>query len=106
MLRIRATRTVPDVSDEALIALARSSSRRRFTKGDLLFTAGEAPECVYLIASGIVDQVTTAHGGSEHCVIRATEGYGIGDVPTLSGGLHLTTTRAMSDEALVDCLPM
>lgn len=104
--RMRATRTVPDVSDDALIALARSASRRRFTKGDLLFTSGEAPEGVYLIASGIVDQVTAAHGGSEHCVIRATEGYGIGDVPTLSGGLHLTTTRAMSEEALVDCMPM
>ncbi len=102
---MKATRTVPDVSDEALIALARSSSRRRFTKGNLLFTTGEAPECVYLIASGIVDQIT-AHAQTEHCVIRATEGYGIGDVPTLSGGLHLTTTRAMSDEALVDCMPM
>ena len=106
VLRMKATRTVPEVTDEALIALARSSSRRRFTKGNLLFTTGEAPECVYLIASGIVDQVTAAHGDAEHCVIRATEGYGIGDVPTLSGGLHLTTTRAMSDEALVDCMPM
>lgn len=104
--RMRATRTVPDVSDEALVALARVSTRRRFTKGNLLFKSGEAPECVYLIASGIVDQITTAHEGSEHCVIRATEGYGIGDVPTLSGGLHLTTTRAMSDEADVDCMPM
>ena len=104
--RMRATRTVPDVTDEALIALARGSTRRRFSKGELLFNAGEAPECVYLIASGIVDQVTIAQTGSEHCVIRATEGYGIGDVPTLSGGLHLTTTRAMSDEAVVDCMPM
>ena len=106
VLRMRATRTVPDVSDEALTALARSATRRRFEKGDLLFTAGEEPECVYLIASGIVDQIATAEAGSEHCVIRASEGYGIGDVPTLSGGLHLTTTRAMSDEALVDCMPM
>lgn len=104
--RMRATRTVPDVSDEALVSLARSASRRRFTKGHILFNSGEAPEGVYLIASGVVDQVTAAHGGSEHCVIRATEGYGIGDVPTLSGGLHLTTTRAMSEEALVDCMPM
>ncbi len=104
--RMRATKTVPDVSDQALLELARASTRRHFTKGELLFNSGEAPECVYLIASGVVDQITTAHGGSEHCVIRATEGYGIGDVPTLSGGLHLTTTRAMSDEAMVDCMPI
>lgn len=104
--RMRATRTVPDVSDDALVALARSATRRRYTKGELLFNAGEEPACVYLIASGIVDQVTTADPGTEHCVIRATEGYGIGDVPTLSGGRHLTTTRTMSDEALVDCMPM
>lgn len=104
--RMRSTRTSVDVSDEALVALGRSSSRRRFGKGDVLFQAGEAPECVYLIAAGIVDQITTAEDGSEHCVIRATAGYGIGDVPTLSGGLHLTTTRTISDEALVDCVPL
>jgi NTE family protein/lysophospholipid hydrolase len=104
--RMKATRTVPDVTDDELAALARTATRRRYLKGELLFNAGEGPDWVYLIASGIVDQITTTESGSEHCVIRATEGYGIGDVPTLSGGHHLTTCRAISDEAFVDCMPI
>ena len=44
--RMRATRTVPDVADEALVTLARLATRRRFTKGTLLFKSGEGPECV------------------------------------------------------------
>jgi predicted acylesterase/phospholipase RssA/CRP-like cAMP-binding protein len=104
--RLRATRTVPDASDEAVLELARASRRVRVPRGTVLFEAGTPPDRGYLVASGTIDQVVRSEGGTEHCVLRATTGYGIGEVPTLSGGLHLTTARAASDDVVIDCFPL
>ena len=88
------------VSDAAIEELARRSTLRRLSAGQVLWTAGGEVRGLHLILDGSV-RVVRAAGGRQHLVHTEGPGGTLGEVPLFAGGGYPATALAVEKTVCV-----
>ena len=87
------------LSDEELERLIPLLTERKFQSREFLFTAGEAPDRVYLLLKGRVKVYQVAENGKEIILDIAKKGDVVGDMAIVEGGERVASTQSL-DEAV------
>jgi CRP/FNR family transcriptional regulator len=84
------------VSDEAIVAIARSLKVRRFRRGETIFHQGDPGDSLFIIESGAVKIVLPSPEGEEGAIIATlTRGDFFGELALLDGAPHSATAVAL-----------
>jgi CRP-like cAMP-binding protein len=84
------------VTDEALVACARSLKLRRFRRGETIFHQGDPGDSLFIIESGAVKIVLPSPEGEEGAIIATlTRGDFFGELALLDGAPHSATAVAL-----------
>ena len=89
------------LTDDELDRLIPLLSERRFDARQLLFSAGEVPERVFLILKGRVKLYHTSSNGKEVIIDIAGKGDLVGDMAILEGADHTVYARALEQTVVV-----
>jgi CRP-like cAMP-binding protein len=82
-------------------ALAARSARRKFNKGELLFTEGEAAHGLYIIESGSIKIFKVALSGREQVLHVEGAGHSVAEIPLFDGGPYPASAAAIEDSVLL-----
>ena len=89
------------LTDAELDRLIPLLSERRFDARQLLFSAGEVPERVFLLLKGRVKLYHISSNGKEVIIDIAAKGDLVGDMAILEGEDHTVYARALDDTVVV-----
>jgi len=89
------------LSDEELDRLIPLLSERRFEPRQLLFSAGDPPERVFLLLSGRVKVYQVAENGKEIILDIAGRGDVVGDMAIVEDGERIACAQAIDDTVAV-----
>lgn len=85
------------LSDEELERLIPMLSERRFTSRQFLFSAGDAPERVYLVLKGRVKIYQVAENGKEIILDVMGRGDVVGDMAIVEDGERIACAQSLED---------
>ncbi len=97
----RISRIMNVLTDAELDRLIPLLTERRFSSRQLLFSAGEVPERVFLLLKGRVKLYHTSDNGKEVIIDIAGKGDLVGDVAILEGEDHTIYARALEETVVV-----
>ena len=97
----RISRIMNVLSDAELDRLIPLLTERRFSPRQLLVSAGEVPERVFLILKGRVKLYHISDNGKEVIIDIAAKGDLVGDVAILEGEDHAVYARALEETVVV-----
>jgi CRP/FNR family transcriptional regulator len=89
------------LSDDELDRLIPMLTERSFASRQLLFSAGEVPERVFLILKGRVKLYHSSSNGKEVIIDIAGKGDLVGDMAILEGSDHTVYARALEETVVV-----
>lgn len=98
---LRATPFLARASDDGLARLARSSTVRRYDRGDFLFRAGEPVTRIHVIRSGQVAATVSSANGATLTFHVAEAGESAGHVDLLVPGCHTASAQVLSPVSAV-----
>lgn len=85
------------LSDEEIERLAPHMTERRFSARQLLFSAGDAPERVFLLIKGRVKIYQVAENGKEIILDIVGRGDVVGDMAIVEDGERIACAQALDD---------
>jgi CRP/FNR family transcriptional regulator, cyclic AMP receptor protein len=91
------SRVMRVLSDEELERLIPMLSERRFESRQLLFTAGDPPERVFLLLKGRVKVYQVAENGKEIILDIVGRGDVVGDMAVVEAGERIACAQALED---------
>jgi len=74
--------------------------RRKLTRGEVLFRAGDRGDALYIVAKGRVEVMEDGDGG-RHTLAELGEGQTFGEMALLTGGVRTATVRAAEPSELL-----
>jgi CRP-like cAMP-binding protein len=81
------------LSSAAIAALADRAVERRYSPGEVLYTAGTTPDGLFVILEGRV-RVVRGRGDRQHLIHQEAAGGALGEVPVFGGGTYPATAIA------------
>ena|SRR5579864_9170184 len=93
-----------DLSEEELAAIAKNVSRRRYEKGDTIFSEGDRCHELLIVEEGSVRVLKSAPSGRSQLIAIERRGGSLAEVPVFDGGTYHATAEADDRVALL-CLP-
>ena len=97
---LRRSSLLGTLDEEDLLRLAQRSRLRRYRRGQVLFTEGDAADAVLIVAEGRLKVLVIADDGREHVVNIVEVGDTIGELALADSGPRSATVEAL-DEAVV-----
>lgn len=89
------------VRPETLASIERQSRRQKLGKGELLFSAGDASDHLYVVAEGRIRVWTVSASGAEVTLNVLTEGAVFGEIGLLDGSERTAGASAMASTQLI-----
>jgi len=89
------------ISSSALKHLVQHSIERKFVRGQILFSADEPSEGLYIVLSGSVRAFRVSYAGREQTIHVEHPGGTLAEVPALDGGPYPSTAIAEEDSELL-----
>ncbi|MBI3669595.1 MAG: Crp/Fnr family transcriptional regulator [Acidobacteria bacterium] len=98
---LRKTPLFADLSDKELQFLAERALVRRYAANEVIFSAGDPCEGLYVIESGTVRIFKTSAGGREQVLGFENAGNSVAELPVFDGGDYPASTSAVGEATLL-----
>jgi CRP/FNR family cyclic AMP-dependent transcriptional regulator len=89
------------LSSSEMKALAGRAVRKKFSKGEMLFTEGEPAHGLYIVESGSIKIFKVASSGREQVLHVEAAGNSVAEIPLFDGGPYPASGAALEDSTLL-----
>jgi CRP-like cAMP-binding protein len=89
------------VADAALFELAASSRERHLARGQVLFSAGDKADGLFVVVSGVLRAFRQTREGREQTIHVEGPGATLAEVPVFDGGPYPSTVQAEEDSVVL-----
>lgn len=89
------------VTEAALFELAASARERRLTRGEVLFSAGDKANGLFVVVSGVLRAFRQTREGREQTIHVEGPGATLAEVPVFDGGPYPSTVQAEEDSVVL-----